>query len=69
MDYQNRKPPIIYWIPKLHKSISNNRFVIGSDQCTIKLLPKAINGGLKLLYKQTQHFNSKFHDILDVKSF
>ena len=30
--------PIIYWIPKQHKSPSSQRFIAGSKRCTIKNL-------------------------------
>ena len=66
MDDENKKPTITYWTTKFHKRFSNNRFAIDCYQCSIKLLPKAMNAELKLLYKQTENFNSKFHVALKV---
>ena len=41
--------PIIYWIPKMHKNPTSQRFIAGSRSCSIKTLSKLFSISLKLL--------------------
>ena len=41
--------PIIYWIPKMHKNPTSQRFIAGSKCCSIKNLSKLFSKSLKLM--------------------
>ena len=41
--------PIIYWIPKMHKNPTSQRFIAGSKTCSIKSLSKLFSKSLKLM--------------------
>ena len=44
-----RDIPLIYWIPKMHKSPIGSRFIAGSKTCSIKPLSKHFSKALKLI--------------------
>ena len=54
--------PTPCWIPKMHKSPIDTRFIIASKQCVIKPLSKNITTALNL-YKSMgiYHNKSKFY--------
>ena len=47
------KLPFIYWIPKMHKSPSKQRYIAASHSCSTKPLSKMITFCLKLI-QETQ---------------
>ena len=51
--------PIMYWIPKLHKTPTGARFIIAAKKCSIKPLSKAISRVFKLIFKQIESFHAK----------
>ena len=51
--------PIIYWIPKMHKSPVGQRFIIASKLCTTKKLSRDVSKVFKLLFQQTRNFHDK----------
>ena len=51
--------PIVYWIPKMHKSPVGQRFIIASKVCTTKQLSKDVSKVFKLLFQQTRNFHDK----------
>ena len=51
--------PIMYWMPKLHKSPSGKRFIVASSTCSTKPLSKAVSNVFNLIFKQIRNFHRK----------
>ena len=51
--------PIMYWIPKMHKTPVDARFIIASAKCSTKPLSKAVTKVFKLIFTQTKNFHAK----------
>ena len=49
--------PVIYWIPKMHKNPTSQRFIAGSKLCTIKNLSKHFSKALKLILNHLENYN------------
>ena len=49
--------PIMYWLPKMHKTTTGARLIVASRKCSINALSKA----LKLFFKKIQCFHEKSH--------
>ena len=49
--------PIIYWIPKMHKNPTSQRFIAGSKTCCIKTLSKLFSKSLKLILNHLENYN------------
>ena len=45
----NKKPPNIYWTPKLHKNSTKAKFITFPTKCSVKPLSKAVTAALKLI--------------------
>ena len=45
----NKKPPNIYWTPKLHKNSTKAKFITSPTKCSVKPLSKAVTAALKLI--------------------
>ena len=54
-----RSLPIMYWMPKLHKTPTGARFIIASKTCSYKPLSKTISSIFKLIYKQIENYHNK----------
>ena len=52
-----RDIPVIYWIPKMHKNPTSQRFIAGSKFCTIKNLSKLFSKALKLILSHLENYN------------
>ena len=65
----NHTLPIMYWMPKMHKTPSGARFIIASSKCSTKPLSKNISHIFKLMFEQIQnyHLKSKFYS--NINSF
>ena len=50
--------PLIYWIPKMHKSPIGNRFIAGSRICSIKTLSKAFSKALKVILNHMKLYHN-----------
>ena len=61
--------PIIYWIPKMHKSPVGQRFIIASKLCTTKKLSRDVSKVFKLLFQQTRSFHDKSHFYFNYNKF
>ena len=59
---ENKKLPIMYWIPKMHKNPIGKRFIVASKKCSLKPLVKTLSDIFKMFYYQieTFHKNEKF---------
>ena len=61
--------PIIYWIPKMHKNPTSQRFIAGSKQCTIKTLSKLFSKSLKLILNHLENYNRTVFGRANIKYF
>ena len=59
---KNKTLPIMYWMPKMHKTPVGKRFIIASKFCSTKPLSKAMSKIFNLFYNQIERFhgNAKF---------
>ena len=51
--------PIMYWIPKMHKSPMGHRFIIASKVCCTKKVSKSVSSAFKLIFGQVECFHRK----------
>ena len=51
--------PLMYWMPKLHKTPIEARFIIASRKCSTKPLSKAVSKVFKLIQSQMENFHKK----------
>ena len=51
--------PIMYWIPKMHKSPIGHRFIIASKVCCTKQVSKSVSSVFKLIFGQVESFHRK----------
>ena len=51
-----KKFPIMYWMPKKHKTPTGARFIVASSNCSTKPLSKVISSVFKLIKQQTGFF-------------
>ena len=51
--------PFLYWIPKMHKNPSKQRYIAASHSCTTKPLSKMITYCLKLIQQTHKHYCEK----------
>lgn len=56
---QNKCLPVMYWLPKLHKTPSDARFIVASSTCSTKPLSSAISNVFKLIFQQVKNFHAK----------
>ena len=63
-----KKFPIMYWMPKKHKTPTGARFIVASSNCSTKPLSKVISSVFKLIFDQVNHFHlkSKFYSNLNM---
>ena len=59
VDETEKKLPIMYWIPKMHKHPSASRFIIASKKCSTKQISKAVSNAFKLIFHQIENFHKK----------
>ena len=55
---KNRSRPIIYWLPKLHKTPTGARSIIASKNCSTKPLSGEISKIFKILFKHAENFHN-----------
>ena len=58
----SRHLPIIYWIPKMHKNPTSERFIAGSKICAIKNLSKLFSKCLKLINNHLKSYNAVVYE-------
>ena len=51
--------PLMYWIPKMHKSPIGSRFIIASKKCSNKPLSEAVSNIFKMIFAHVRSFNNK----------
>ena len=61
--------PMIYYIPKMHKTPISKRFIAGSRKCTIKMLSKYFSMSLKIIFNNFKRYNKFVFERTGVKQF
>ena len=51
--------PIMYWMPKMHKSHVGFRFIVASKLCSTKPLTKVVSRVFKLIFMHIESFHNK----------
>ena len=51
--------PLIYWLPKIHKTPVGFRFIIASPKCSLKPLAKDKTALFKLFYSKVERYHLK----------
>ena len=51
--------PIMYWLPKMHKTPIGYCFIVASKQCSTKPLTKTISNIFILIYSHVESFYNK----------
>ena len=69
IDVEMKKLPLMYWIPKIHKTPTKSRFIVAGVKCTVKPLAKSITTVLKKFYEQIENYNKVRHYYSGVKTF
>ena len=59
LDVTQEGLPFLYWIPKMHKKPSKQRYIAASHCCTTKPLSKKITHCLKLIQQSHTNFAEK----------
>ena len=66
---KDRSLPIMYWLPKLHKTPIGARFIIASKNCSNKPLSNVISKIFKMIFKNVENFHSKTKFYSSFKKF
>ena len=61
--------PIIYWIPKMHKNPTSQRFIAGSKSCSIKRISKLFSKSLKLMLHHLKTYYKVVYNRSGLKNF
>ena len=61
--------PCIYWLPKMHKTLSGARFIIAGKKCINKQLSKHVTSAFKLCYSQIDAYHKKTYYFSGTKTF
>jgi hypothetical protein len=56
-DNASRQLPLIYWIAKMHKNPTSQRYIAGSRVCSIKMISKLFSKCLKLILNHLKSYN------------
>jgi hypothetical protein len=65
LDEKQKQLPILFWIPKLQKNPSKQRFIAASHSCTTKNLFSLIGKCLKLVQKAYQIYCERIKNTQD----
>ena len=61
--------PLIYWIPKMHKSPVGSRFIAGSRICALKPISKAFSKALKLVLNHLKLYYNTVYERTNLNHF
>ena len=61
--------PLIYFIPKMHKNPTSQRFIAGSKLCSIKIISKLFSKCLKLILNHLSLYNNTVFQRSGIKLF
>lgn len=66
---KQRTLPIMYWLPKMHKTPTSFRFIVASKHCSTKPLTNVISRVFKLIFAQVESFHKKAIFIISLINF
>ena len=69
VDEASRQLPLIYWIAKMHKNPTSQRFIAGSKVCSIKMISKLFSKCLKLILNHLKSYNRVVFERSGLKYF
>ena len=69
VDEEHHVLPIMYWIPKMHKTPIAHRFIIASKKCSTKHVSKAVSNSFKLIFSQVENFHKKAKFVSNYNKF
>ena len=61
--------PIMYWLPKMHKTPIGARYIVASKECSTKPLTKVISNVFKMIYSHVENFHKKSFFYSNFKKF
>ena len=61
--------PIMYWLPKMHKTPVGARFIVASKNCSTKPLSNVVSKVFKMLFSHVQSFHKRSHFYSSFKKF
>ena len=61
--------PSLYWLPKMHKTLSGARFIIAGKKFINKQLSKHVTSAFKLCYSQIDAYHKKTYYFSGAKTF
>ena len=56
---QDKTLPIMYWLPKMHKTSIDARFIVASKSCITKPLSEMISKVFKMIFNHVEVFVEK----------
>ena len=56
---EQKSLPLMYWLPKMHKTPIGTRFIIASKNCSTKPLSGIISNAFKLIFDSVNSFHNK----------
>ena len=65
----DKRLPLNYWLPKLHKTPIKARFIIAAPKCSTKPLSKAITAVFKLMFAQIKAYNKEYSFYSGINTF
>ena len=64
----DKSVPIMYWLPKMHKTPIGARFIVASNNCSAKPPSDTISKIFKMIFNTVESFHNKCFFIQDVKN-
>ena len=61
--------PIMYWIPKMHKSPVGARYIVASKTCSTKPITNVVSRVFKMIFTHVQSFHNKSKFYSNFKTF
>ena len=69
VEKRNEILPSMYWMPKMHKNPTGQRFIIASKFCSTKPLSKSISRVFSLIFTQIENFHTKANFLSSYNKF
>ena len=60
--------PMMYWLPKIHKTLIGVRFIVASYYCSTNPLSDTISEMFKMIFNTVQRFHKKVYFIENVRN-
>ena len=59
LEERQKSLPFMYWLPKMHYTPSQSRFIVASSSCSTKPLSKLASSIYKHIFNQVRSFHDK----------